>query len=437
MSQNDSTTRRGFVKRAAAAGAVFAAPCLIPSGVWAAPGRPGPNDRIGIAGIGIGRQGSDVLANALRAKQCRFIGIADVNQPRAAEMCKELGGGAACQHYRKLLDRKDVDAIVTATPEHWRALICIHACQAGKDIYAEKPVSLTIREGRLMVQAARKHHCVFQVGSQQRSMNVNQAACRMIREGGLGKINKIIVMNYPSPFYCGLPGEPVPAGLDWDLWCGPTEPVPYHPQLYVPRGRPGWLSFRPYSGGEMTGWGAHGFDQVQSALGMDESGPVEVWVEGEKYNPPTIAAPESNSRPNKICSEPKVFFRYANGVVLEPGKSPGFGAVFVGEKGKATIDRGKFTSDPPELARNALQGAANKESHVENWLDCIKTRRKPNADIEIGHRSATVCHLGNIARWTNRKLRWDPVKEIFPDDADANQYLDRVRRKPYELPETV
>jgi hypothetical protein len=187
----------------------------------------------------------------------------------------------------------------------------------------------------------------------------------------------------------------------------------------------------------MTGWGAHGLDQVQSALGMDESGPVEVWVEGEKYNPPTIAAPESNSRPNTICSEPKVFFRYADGVVLEPGKSPGFGAVFVGEKGTATIDRGRFTSDPPELARETLQGAASKEGHVENWLDCIKTRRKPNADIEIGHRSATVCHLGNIARWTNRKLRWDPVKETFPDDADANSYLDRKRRKPYELPEQI
>jgi predicted dehydrogenase len=437
-SHGTSITRRGFLKGSVAGvGAAVAAPCLIPSGVLAAPGRPGPNDRIGIAGIGIGRQGSGVLADAVRAKQCRFIGIADVNQSRAEEMCKRLGGGAAYQHYRKLLDRKDVDAIVTATPEHWRALICIHACQAGKDIYAEKPVSLTIREGRLMVQAARKYNRVFQVGSQQRSMNINQAGCKMLREGGLGKINKIIVMNYPSPFYCGLPGEPVPAGLDWDLWCGPTEPVPYHPQLYVPRGKPGWLSFQPYSGGEMTGWGAHGLDQVQSALGMDESGPVEVWVEGEKYNPPTITAPESNSRPNTICSEPKVFFRYADGVVLEPGKSPGFGAVFVGEKGKATIDRGKFTSDPPELAREALQGAANKEGHVENWLDCIKTRRKPNADIEIGHRSATVCHLGNIARWTNRKLRWDPVKETFPDDADANSYLDRKRRKPYDLPEQV
>ena len=169
-------------------------------------------------------------------------------------------------------------------------------------------------------------------------------------------------MNYPSPFNCGLPGEPVPAGLDWNLWCGPTQPVPYHPELYVPRGKPGWLSFRPYSGGEMTGWGAHGFDQVQSALGMDQSGPVAVWVEGPPFSPPTITHPERNKRPNEICSRPKVFFRYANGVVLEPGNGPGFGAVFVGEKGTVTVDRGKLTSNPPELAQEAVKAWPTKKT---------------------------------------------------------------------------
>ncbi|MEN6449278.1 MAG: Gfo/Idh/MocA family oxidoreductase, partial [Thermoguttaceae bacterium] len=343
--------------------------------------------------------------------------------------------GVGVQDYRKILDRKDVDAIITATPEHWRALICIQACQAGKDIYAEKPVSLTIREGRLMVQAARKYKRIFQVGSQQRSQAINCVGAKWIRDGGLGKLKKILVMNFPSPFNCALPEEPVPAGLDWEVWCGPTNPVPYHPQLYVPRGKPGWLSFRPYSGGEMTGWGSHAFDQVQSALGRDETGPVEVWVEGSKFNPPTITKPEKNPRANKICSEPKVFFRYADGLVMGPGNAPGFGAVFVGEKGTFTIDRGKLISDPPEMAQEVSRGAATTENHVGNWIECIKTRQTPNADIEIGHRSATICHLGNIARWTNRKLHWDPVKETFPGDAEANEYLDRSRRKPYELPE--
>jgi len=175
----------------------------------------------------------------------------------------------------------------------------------------------------------------------------------------------------------------------------------------------------------------------QKARFRNETGPVEVWVEGDKFDPPTIAKPESNKRPNRICSEPKVFFRYANGVVLEPGKGPNFGGAFIGEKGTFTIDRGKCKSDPPEIAQEVSKGLGSKDSHVENWIACIRSRAKPNADIEIGHRSATVCHLGNIARWTNRKLRWDPASETFPDDADANKLLDRHRRKPYELPETV
>jgi predicted dehydrogenase len=389
------------------------------------------------------------LARAVKSKSGRFIGVADVNLPRAEEKCKNLGGGVAVQDYRKILDRKDVDAIVTATPEHWRAIICVAACQAGKDVYAEKPVSLTIREGRLMVEAARKYKRIFQVGSQQRSTDICRIGCEFIRKGGLGKISKIITMRYPSPFYCGLPGQPIPEGLDWDMWCGPTEPVPYHAELYIPRGQPGWLSFRPYSGGEMTGWGAHGFDMIQWALGMDNSGPTEIWVEGDKFDPPTITAPEKSGRANSLCANPAVFWRYANGVTLvmdnafiktagkATPKAPGFGGIVHGEKGTAVIDRGAFTTDPPEMAQEAIKGLKSKESHIENWIACIKSRKLPNADIEIGHRSATVCHLGNIARWTGRKLKWDPVKERFIGDEEANGYLDRARRKPYVLPETV
>ncbi|MGA2035537.1 MAG: Gfo/Idh/MocA family oxidoreductase [Thermoguttaceae bacterium] len=450
MRNPPEVSRREFLRRGVLAGAAsFALPGLIPRSVLAAPGRPGANDRIGIAGIGIGRQGTDVLTRAVKSPDGRFIGIADVNLPRAQEKCRRLHGGLAVQDYRRILDRKDVDAIVTATPEHWRAIICIAACQAGKDIYAEKPVSLTIREGRLMVAAARKYQRVFQVGSQQRSMAVCRAGCELVRSGGLGNISKIIAMRYPSPFNCGLPGQSVPAGLDWDMWCGPTEPAPYHAELYIPRGRPGWLSFRPYSGGEMTGWGAHGLDMIQWALGMDASGPSEIWTEGQQFDPPTITAPETAVRANVRCSHPAVFWRYANGVTLvmdevfgsQPGKpaprAPSFGAIVHGEKGTAVIDRGKFTSDPPELAEQALEGVKNTETHVENWMASIKSRKLPNADIEIGHRSATVCHLGNIARWTGRKLRWDPAQESFLGDAEANSYLDRPRRKPYVLPERV
>jgi len=431
--------RRSFLRSSALMGAAgMALPVLIPSGVLAADGQPGANERIGIGLIGIGRQASGLLEMLARHKEARFVAVADVNLKRA-EAAAAKHSGVAYQNYRKLLERKDVDAIVTATPEHWRGLIVLESCQAGKDLYVEKPMTLTIREGRLMVDAVRKYKRVLQTGSQQRSMLPNHVGCEMVRSGKLGKIQRVIAHNYPSPWEGKLPAEPVPEGLDWDMWCGPEAVVPYNKDLYLPRANPGWLSFRPYSGGEMTGWGAHGFDQVQWALGMDLTGPEEVWTEGPKYDPPTYAAAEPKSRGDGICSQPKVFFRYPGGIVMELGAGPEGGAIFIGEKGKLTIDRAICKSDPPELAEEAMENRPKKfnESHLKNWLDCIKSREKPIADVEIGHRSATVCHLGNIARWTGRRLRWDPVSERFPDDAQANQYLDRERRKPYTLPERV
>ena len=461
-------SRREFVRRSAAAGVAWvAAPMVVPPSVF------GANERIGIGVIGPGRQGRGLLASAGRSAGARIVALADVNLPRARKAAEKYKAGVY-KDYRELLERKDVDAVITATPEHWRALTCIHACQAGKDVYAEKPMSLTIREGRLMVEAVRAYNRVFQCGSQQRSQAENHIGCRLVREGLAGKISRVIAYNYPSPWECALPAQPVPDGLDWDLWCGPTQPAAFHADLYAPRANPGWLSFRPYSGGEMTGWGAHGFDQIQCALGMDESGPVEVWVEGDKLAPPTYDKPESSARGNKLCEAPKVFFRYASGTVVELANGPHGGGVFVGEKGRITIDRGRCVSDPPDLVKEPLQrgmaelreqARARKAAaedptpppspltgdkaapprpppavgggHMQNWFDCIRSRARPIADVEIGHGSATVCHLCNIARWTGRRLRWDPVKEVFPDDAEANRYLDRDRRKPYGLPEKM
>lgn len=426
-------SRRQFLRRSAAVAAV---PYFIPAGVLAADGKPGANDRIGIAGIGIGRQGSGVLANALRQPECRFVAIADVSLPRAKALAEKYQG-EPYQNYRKLLERSDVDAIVTATPDHWRALVSIHACQAGKDVYAEKPMSLTVHEGRLMLQAARKYKRVFQVGSQQRSMAVNRASCAYVREGKLGKIQEVIGWNYPSPWLCAFPAQPIPDGLDWDMWCGPAEVVAYNEDLCKPRAKPGWISFQPYSGGEVTGWGAHGLDQIQWALGMDETGPVEIWTDGRKFDPPTYSQPEPRTRGEEICAVPAVSFRYANGVTVTLAKGSQAGGVFVGERGKIEISRGKVTSNPPEIAEEIKRTAGKDENHVLNWIECMKTRARPNADVEIGHRSSTLCHLVNIARWTGRRLRWDPAKEIFPDDPGANQHLDRVRRKPYVLPDKV
>jgi predicted dehydrogenase len=444
MNRQNSLSRRQFLRRGVSLStAVVAAPYVIPSGVLAAHGQLGANDRIGIAGIGIGRQGSGVLANAIASKRVRFVAVADASLSRAQNTATKYRG-EAYQDYRRVLERKDVDAIITATPDHWRALVSVHSCQAGKDVYAEKPLSLTVREGRLILDAARKYRRVFQVGSHQRSMAINRATCAYIRAGKLGRIREVIGHNYPSPWECALPSQPIPHGLDWDLWCGPTPIVPYHKDLCMPRANPGWISFRPYSGGEMTGWGAHGLDQIQWALGMDHSGPVEVWTEGPAFAPPTYATPESAGRGNNICSVPKVFYRYANGIVVKLDTGREGGAVFLGENGKIDLSRDNVKSNPSEIAEEIMSEAGKGDGkqgpdkgHVANWIECIRSRAKPVADVEIGHRTATVCHLGNIARWTGRRLRWDPVREMFPDDAEANQLLDRQRRKPYELPEAV
>lgn len=441
MSRSPVTSRRGFLKQSTAlAAGVVGFPTIIPSHVLAAPGRLGANDRIGIGIIGPGRQGSGDLAEA--AKFGQVVATADVNLPRAREIAKKYNTTNAYQDYRRLLENKDVHGIIIATPDHWRVLCCIHACQAEKDIYAEKCLTLTIREGRKLVEAVHKYKRVFQVGSQQRSMGKNRVGCELVRTGAIGKVHTVIGHNYPSPWECKLPAKPILEGLDWDTWCGPVEPVPFHNDLYAPRANPGWLSFRPFSGGEMTGWGAHGLDQVQWALGMDESGPVEVWVEGDKYDPPTFTQAGPRAPADKQCSHPIICYKYADGTVLRLDDGPDGGAVFIGEKGKITIDRDKLSSDPAEITKVPIAPAGGNartgiEHHMKNWTECMRSRAKTVADVETGHRSSTVCHLGNIARWLNRKLKWDPAGETFIGDEEANTYLDRKRRKGFEIPEKV
>lgn len=427
-------SRRRFLSTAAAAAV---APYVIPSGVLAAEKRAGANDRIGIGYIGAGRRAHQLMG---LPKDGQIVAAADAYLPRAEEVATK-NRGKAYQDYRKLLESRDVDAVFIATPDHWRALATIHACQAGKDVYGEKPMTLTIREGRLMTDAVRKYNRVFQTGSQQRSMAVNRVACQAVRDGLIGKIKMVIASNYPSPWECDLPEQPVPEGLDWDMWCGPTEVVPFHNDIFTPRANPGWISFRPWSGGEVTGWGAHGLDQIQWALGMCKTGPVEIWTEGPALKAPVYSKPESRKRGEELCQKPSVLYRYANGVTVKLDKGPGGGAIFIGEKGTITIDRGIFKSDPKEIAEAAIKESgirvSQSENHIGDWFDAMKSRQEPIADVEIGHRSSTVCHLINIARWLGRKLQWDPDKEQFIDDDEANKLVDRPRRKPYELPEQV
>ena len=432
------STRRDFLKSAASAALVagVASPTLIPRSALADGTRPGANDRIGVAGVGVGRRGSEIFASAARNPKAQAICVADVWLPRAENIAKKHKCDAAYQDYRRVLDRKDVDAVLTATPEHWRGLVCINACLAGKHVYGEKPITLTISEGALMEKAARKNNVVFQTGSQQRSQRQNYVGCEFIRNGGLGQIKEVIAANYESPWLCDLPAQPSPDGLDWETWCGPTPVVPYNIDLFTPRAKPGWLSFRPYSGGEMTGWGTHGFDQIQCALGTDLTMPTEIIVEegAEKLIPPVYSKAEDAKRGNEICSKPRLAYKYANGIIVRLGNANRGGGIFIGEKGKMEIFRGNLKSNPPEIAEELLKSERRDQDHVDNWLSCILTGERPISDIAIGRRSAAICHLLNIARYLGRSLKWDPDKEVFIGDDEANTYLSREPRKGYELP---
>jgi predicted dehydrogenase len=390
------------------------------------------------------------------------VAVADFNMKRADEWARNYGA-KPYQDYRALLDRKDVEVVVYATPEHWHYLPCIHACQAGKDMYGEQPLSHTIREGRMMIQAVRKYKRVFQTGEMQRSNAATRKAVELIRNGRIGKIQSVIGYNYPSAYECDFPAQPIPSWLDWDRWCGPNDVVPYHTDLYLSRVPyirevpyytypaekyavgPGWMSFRPYSGGELPNWGCHGLSMVHWALDMDHSGPVEIWVDpAEKLPTVVYHTPEKVDRGDAACSRSIIHYKYANGVVLSlSSRDPklGGGATFIGDKGKITIFRQGYECDPEGLDEDPLPADAARvyesDNHMENFYHCVASRKDPIMTVEAGHGVATLCHLGNIARRLGRRLKWDPVKEIFPGDDEANGYIDVPKRKGYELPTEV
>jgi predicted dehydrogenase len=386
-------------------------------------------ETIGVAAIGVGHRAS-LLLDQLPAA-ARIIALADCNLPRA-EQYKATRGGSwdVSADYRRVLDRPDVDAVIVGVGDFQRVLPCIRACQAGKDVYAEKPLTLYVQEGRVLVDAVRRHGRVLQVGTQQRSMAINRLACEFVRSGGLGRLLEVRAVNYDQAAPSPVPyptGEPVPAGLDWNAWLNQAADRPYHPSWMT------WMSWRDFGGGQITNWGAHGLDQLQWALGADATGPVSL-------------APLTDGPAGAVA------MRYGDGVEvrLVLDKGPMGGAVFVGEKGKLEINRNKIASNPPEIAAGILAqldaAAEEKEwsdetalwqarAHLQNWLDCIRSRERPVADVEIGHRSATVCHLVGITRQLGRPLAWDPVAERFEADAEADALLVRQRRRGFELPE--
>ena len=425
-----------------------------------------PNDQIGVGIIGCGRRnGQLAIGKGGQGKlpaHARIVAVADFNMVRAKEWAKNYRA-KAYQDYRKLLDRKDVDVVIYATPEHWHYLPCIHACQAGKDMYGEQPLSHTIREGRVMVEAVRKYNRVFQTGEQQRSHPATRKAVELIRNGRIGKIQSVIGYNYPSAYECNFAAQPIPPALNWDAWCGPNEVVPYNTNIYlsrIPYVRenpyptqpaeacaigPGWMSFRPYSGGELPNWGCHGLSMVHWALDMDLGGPVEIWVDpAEKLQKVVYDIPEKRDRGDALCSKTIINYKYPGGVVLTLSSFDpklGGGATFIGDKGRITIFREGYECDPLGLDEEPLPAGAERvyesDNHMENFFACVASRKDPIMPVEAGHSVATLCHLGNIARRLGRRLKWDPEKEIFPGDDEANQYTDVPKRKQYQLPTEV
>lgn len=450
MNLNQSLSRRDFLRKTSlGAGAGLALPNLFLNKTFAATGE-NPSDLIRVGIIGTGNQGRANMRPLIK----NVVAVCDVDSKHAAEGAAMVEKATKTKpaiygDYRKMLEDKSIDAVLVATPDHWHTLPSLDAILAGKDVYCEKPLTLFIEEGKTLVKAARKHQRVVQTGSQQRSDAKFLKAAEYVRNGRIGKIKRVLV---------GLVGvnwtkEPAeadsqpPAELNYDLWLGPAPFRPYnkHRVHYYFR------FFWDYSGGQMTNWGAHHLDITQWALGMDASGPVEIVGKGE-------------FDPEKRFETPTAFaitYRYANGVTVEcrspkpevtpflpkqkehaleilDGKDSFTGCIFEGEKGLLYVNRGVVRVWPEEVFDEPLKDTDTRlhksTEHHEDWLDCIKSRKQPICDVAVGHRSATVCHLGNIAVRSGKKIQWDPVKEQVVGDASLASYVNKPYRAPWKLP---
>lgn len=336
---------------------------------------------------------------------------------------KRYKGCDTYSDYKELLARKDIDAVVIATPDHWHALQSIDALNAGKDVYCEKPMAHTIEEGRAMVIATRSNERVFQTGSMQRSWADFRKACELVRNGYLGEISKVLVNVGGPGIPCDLPAQPQPDYLDWNAWVGPAVWRPYNAVLSPPiedTGWPRWRDYIAYGGGTLADWGAHMFDIAQWALGMDESGPV-------KIVPPEDPEAQFGAR-----------FYYDNGVeMVHEDFGRGFAVRFIGSEGTLDVSRSFLDSNPAGIVTAELkesdQRLYHSDNHYSDFTDAIRERTKPICDVEVGHRSATVCSLGNIAYQLGRPLDWDPVMEQFTNDAVANRLRSKKYRDGYRL----
>lgn len=434
MTPPRESNRRAFLTRSAA---TLALPTILQSSARAGAAI-APSDRLNLGFIGMGTMNRGHLGRFLKRPEVQVVAVCDVDttrresarkmvEDRYAEAVKsgKYEGCGAYNDFRELLARSDVDAVVIATPDHWHAIPVIEACKAEKDIYCEKPLTLNIREAKVLIDAVRTRGRVLQTGSQQRSEYDGKfrTACEYVRSGRIGKILTVHVgVGGPSK-WCDLPEEMMEPGLDWDRWLGPAPQRPYNAILSprgVHKGFPAWRNYREYSGGGMTDFGAHHYDIAQWGLDMDHSGPIAV-------------IPPDDEKANVGLR-----FKYANGVEMIHGGPSGI--TFVGTSGIIQVDRSHLVSFPESILKEPLGEKdvhlPRPKSHHDNWLECIRSRGRAIADVEIGARTVTICHLANLGYWNREALQWNPETWEFtgPSAARHNAWRDYERRDPYQLP---
>ncbi len=396
-----------------------------------------PNERPHIALIGCGGRGRGIAQEASRF--ANVVAVCDVDAKHAEEASQQFKGVKVYKEFRKLLERKDVDAILNGTPDHWHTLVNLAALKAGKDVYSEKPLTLTIDEGKRLVKAVRESGRILQTGSQQRSDPRFRLVCELVRNGRLGKLTRITTILPAGPNRGPFKPAVRPAELDWDFWQGQAAAHEYMAERCHLWFRY-WLD---YSGGTMTDWGAHHNDIALWAMGLDRSGPAT--IEGKVLVKPIVGG---FTAPGQY----EVEYTYANGVhhrCLSTTADTIFGSPergakadalhhgvkFEGTDGWIFVTRGHSAASSPDLLSQPLTSPKVRlyasNDHMANFFDCLRSRKAPVCDVEIGHRSASVCHLGVISLRLGRKLKWDADREEFPDDPEANGYLARQMRKPW------
>lgn len=434
MKKFSVSSRRRFLQQAsAAAGGLALLPTLVPSSVLGAQGQVPPSEQITVGFIGTGDHGTNWnLSFYRKQKVARILAVCDVDERRlirAKQTVDEHHGNEDClatKDFREVLARKDIDAVMISTPDHWHTIMSLMAIQAGKDVQCEKP-TLTIHEGKVLVEAVRKHKRVFQTSTEDRAVPEYHRMAELVRNGRIGKLQRIEVILPKQPTSPGDPTpQPVPLGLDYDMWLGPAPFAPYT------KDRVHW-TFRwiwDYSGGIICDWGTHLFDTAQWANDTELSGPVEIEGTGTHWEGGLF----------NTVKDYDVTFRYANGVVMtcKPG-NPSIKFIgtdgWVGNTGwRAPVQASSKEILESKIGPNEIHLYTNPAGEHDDFLKCVKSRKDPYFPVDIGHRVSTICHLANIAIKLGRKLRWDPVKEEFINDAAATAMMDRKRRDPWQLP---